>query len=65
MKFSAVSEIGGRIFESMESDPKSARSGKGIDYIDVEVLPSEGKTTKPGDLDPFIKLVSRLLDTFS
>ena len=48
----------------MESDPKSARSGKGIDYIDVEVLPSEGKTTKPGDLDPFIKLVSRLLDTF-
>src|ERR1700734_2138939 len=48
----------------MESDPKSARSGKGIDYIDVEVLPSEGKTTKAGDLDPFIKLVSRVLDTY-
>jgi hypothetical protein len=64
VQFLAVSEIGGRIFESMESDPKSARSGKGIDYIDVEVLPSEGKTTKAGDLDPFIKLVSRLLDTF-
>jgi hypothetical protein len=48
----------------MESDPKSARSGKGIDYIDVEVLPPGGKTAKADDLDPFIKLVSRLLDTF-
>jgi hypothetical protein len=50
----------------MDSDPKNARSGKGITYIDadVEVLPPEGKTKQAGDPDPFIKLVSRLLDTF-
>jgi len=48
----------------MESDPKSPRSGRGTDYIDLEVLPPEGKTKKADDLDPFIKLVSRLLDTF-
>jgi Domain of unknown function (DUF4112) len=47
----------------MESDPKNARSGRGLDYIEVEVLPPEG-TTKPADeTDPFIKLVSRILDT--
>ena len=48
----------------MESDLKSARSGKGIDYLDVEVLPPEGKTKRADDPDPFIKLVSRFLDTF-
>src|SRR5271168_1871985 len=48
----------------MESDPKETRLGRGTDYIDVEVLPAEGKAKQPDDLDPFIKLVSRLLDTF-
>jgi len=48
----------------MESDPKSARSGKGMDYIDVEVLPPEAATKRADDLDPLIRLVSRLLDTF-
>jgi hypothetical protein len=50
----------------MDSDLKNARSGKGITYIDadVEVLPPEGQTKQAGDPDPFIKLVSRLLDTF-
>jgi hypothetical protein len=45
----------------MESDPKNSRV---LDYIDVEVVPPGGKTKKADDLDPFIKLVSRLLDTF-
>ena len=48
----------------MESDPKNASSGRGMDFVDVEVLPPEGKAKQPDDLDPFIKLVSRLLDTF-
>ena len=48
----------------MESeDRKGARSERGLDYIDVEVLPPEAKTKQADDLDPFIKLVSRLLDT--
>ena len=34
-----------------------------MDFVQVEVLPPEGKTKPPGELDPFIKLVSRLLDT--
>src|SRR6202051_5154297 len=48
----------------MKSDPKSGCSGRGMDYIDVEVLPPDGKTKQADDLDPFIKLISRLLDTF-
>jgi uncharacterized protein DUF4112 len=48
----------------MESDPKNARSARGQDYIEVEVLPPEGKTQQAEDTDPFIKLVSRVLDTF-
>jgi hypothetical protein len=48
----------------MESDPKSGCSGRGMDYIDVEGLPPDGKTKQADDLDPFIKLISRLLDTF-
>jgi hypothetical protein len=48
----------------MESDPPNTRSGRGLNYIDVEVLPPGEKTKPPDDLDPFIKLVSRLLDTF-
>src|ERR1700730_6451626 len=47
----------------MESDPKNPRAGRGMDYIDVQVLPPEGKTKQVDDLDPLIKLVSRLLDT--
>jgi hypothetical protein len=47
----------------MESDPKNADSRRGMDFVEVEVLPPEGKTKRPGELDPFIKLVSRLLDT--
>ena len=46
----------------MEGVPKNPRAGRGMDYIDVEVLPPEGKTNKADDLDPFIKLISRLLD---
>jgi hypothetical protein len=48
----------------MVSDPKNERSGTGLDYLDVEVLPPEGKPKEAADPDPFIKLVSRLLDTF-
>jgi Domain of unknown function (DUF4112) len=48
----------------MESDPKDPPAGSGSDYLDVEVLPAAGKTKKTDDLDPFIKLVSRVLDTF-
>jgi Domain of unknown function (DUF4112) len=47
----------------MESGPKNSRAGGGMDYIDVEVLPSKGKTKQVNDLDPFINLISRLLDT--
>jgi Domain of unknown function (DUF4112) len=48
---------------NMESDPKNAGSRRGVDFVEVEVLPPEVKTKQPGELDPFIKLVSRLLDT--
>jgi hypothetical protein len=48
----------------MDSKPKQDRHGTSVDYIDVEVLPPERKTERPtGELDPFIKLVSCLLDT--
>ncbi len=47
-----------------ESDPKTASPGREIDYLDVEVLPRTGKKAHTGDPDPFIKLISRLLDTF-
>jgi hypothetical protein len=47
-----------------ESDPKTAGSGREVDYLDVEVLPRTGRKTQAGDPDPFIKLISRLLDTF-
>ena len=36
---------------------------RGVDYLDLEVLPAGGKTKQGDDLDPFIKLISRLLDT--
>jgi hypothetical protein len=48
----------------MEGNPKNVRSGKGLDYLNLEVLPSEIRNKEAGDLDPFIKLISRLLDTF-
>jgi hypothetical protein len=48
----------------MESDPKNPGSARGMDFVEVEVLPPEGKTKQAGELDPFIKLISRLLDTF-
>ena len=47
-----------------ESDPKTASSGREVDYLDVEVLPRTGSNAQSGDPDPFIKLISRLLDTF-
>src|ERR1700692_1195832 len=47
-----------------ESDPKTAGSGREVDYLDVEVLPRTGRKAQAGDPDPFIKLISRLLDTF-
>jgi Domain of unknown function (DUF4112) len=47
----------------MESGPRTSRPGKEPGYIEVEVLPPEGKPKKSDDPDPFIKLVSRLLDT--
>lgn len=47
-----------------ESDPKIASSGREVDYLDVEVLPRTGRKAQAGDPDPFIKLISRLLDTF-
>ncbi|MBV9105413.1 MAG: DUF4112 domain-containing protein [Verrucomicrobia bacterium] len=47
----------------MESAPENPRAGSGTDYIDVQVLPPAGKTKRVDDLDPLIKLVSRLLDT--
>ena len=48
----------------MENDPKNVRPGLGKDYLDVEVLPPQGEAKPPDDLDPFIKLVSRVLDTY-
>ncbi len=48
----------------MESDPKNVRSARGLDYIEVEVLPPEGTTKQPNETDPYILLVSRILDTF-
>lgn len=47
----------------MESDPKNSDPGRGLDYINVEVLPPE-ISKPPDDPDPFIRLASRLLDTF-
>lgn len=47
-----------------ESDPKIASSGREVDYLDVEVLPRTRRKAQAGDPDPFIKLISRLLDTF-
>jgi hypothetical protein len=47
----------------MESDPKNADSRGAMDFVEVEVLPPEENSKRPGELDPFIKLVSRLLDT--
>jgi hypothetical protein len=47
-----------------ESDPKYARAGSGTEYLNVEVLPPAEKAKQQADdLDPFIKLISRLLDT--
>jgi hypothetical protein len=47
----------------MESGTRTSRQGKGVDYIEVEVLPPEGKAKQADDPDPFIKFVRRLLDT--
>ena len=38
----------------MESDPKNVRSARGLDYIEVEVLPPEGTTKQPNETDPYI-----------
>jgi hypothetical protein len=47
-----------------ESDPKYARSGRGTEYLNVEVLPPAEKARQQADdLDPFIKLISCVLDT--
>jgi Domain of unknown function (DUF4112) len=47
-----------------ESDPKYARAASGTEYLNVEVLPPAEKASQQADeLDPFIKLISRLLDT--
>jgi len=47
-----------------DRDPKNARAGSGSEYLTVEVLPPAEKAKRQADdLDPFIKLVSRLLDT--
>src|SRR5271167_1708312 len=48
----------------METGPRISRPEKGPDYIEVEVLPPEGKAKHSNDPDPFIRFVSRLLDTF-
>jgi uncharacterized protein DUF4112 len=48
----------------MESGPRTGRPVEGSDYIEVEVLPPESKAKQPNDPDPFIRFVSRLLDTF-
>ena len=48
----------------MESGPRTGRPVKGPDYIEVEVLPPERKAKQWNDPDPFIRFVSRLLDTF-
>lgn len=47
----------------MKSGPRTNRSTEGPDYLDVEVLPPEGKPKHSSDPDPFIGFVSRLLDT--
>lgn len=47
-----------------QSDPKYARAASGTEYLNVEVLPpAEKGRQQADDLDPFIKLISRLLDT--
>jgi hypothetical protein len=47
----------------MESGPRTGRPVERPVYIDVEVLPPEGKAKQSNDPDPFIRLVSGLLDT--
>jgi hypothetical protein len=47
----------------MESDRRNPPTGRAVDYIDLEVLPPAGRTKQGDDPDPFIKLISRLLDT--
>ncbi len=48
----------------MESDPKNVRSGKGWITLMWRCYPPRGRRRRPTILDPFIKLVSRILDTF-
>jgi len=48
----------------METGPRISQPEKAPDYIEVEVLPPEGKAKQSNDPDPFIRFVSRLLDTF-
>jgi hypothetical protein len=47
----------------MESGPRTDRPAKEPGYIEVEVLPPERNANRSNDPDPFIRLVSRLLDT--
>src|SRR5260370_35001854 len=47
----------------METGPRTSRPEKGLDYIELEVLPPEGKAKQSNDPDPLIRFVSRLLDT--
>jgi Domain of unknown function (DUF4112) len=48
----------------MESGPRTSQPGKGPDYLEVEDLPPEpeGKAKRSNGPDPFIGLVSHLLD---
>src|SRR5580700_5808620 len=48
----------------METGPRISQPEKEPDYIEMEVLPPEGKAKQSNDPDPFIRFVSRLLDTF-
>jgi Domain of unknown function (DUF4112) len=47
----------------LHSKGKEFNSGNRVDYIEVEVLAPAAKVPKKEELDPLIKLVSRLLDT--
>ncbi len=47
----------------MDSGPKTSQPGKEPAYIEVEVLPPDGKAKQPNDPDPFINLISRIMDT--
>lgn len=59
-------QVSGSLAESLAMDSKANedRDQTSVEYIDVEVLAPEGKASQTtGELDPFIKLASCLLDT--